>query len=253
MAKKNEEKTREYYMAECDRLRNKLKNCENRKFENEVYSLRRQVKALKEERDRNYIPLPKTNTEKVSKASIKKETYFQLKKQYNEEIAKTSRLSSIVHKLQTERLNIDKYYKTIIDEIERSYKIDTKRVEFLETSLVEIDEFLKKRLTNAFNMEYKNILLFEDQDKISMKTLLLDLVNVFLSLKLFEMHLFDYIIARQDPDEKTEYDTIILIKQCAAYSKELYDLVKNEKQLNFEKYEKLIRKFVKENIWKRTI
>lgn len=239
--KKNEEKTREYYMAECDRLRSRLRNCESRKFEQEVYSLRNQVKKLKEEINGNYTPEANSN-------KAKQQSYNQLKKLYNEELTKTKRLSSMVYKLKTERLNIDNYYKTIIDEIERSYKTDTKRVEFLETSLAEIDEFLKKRLTEAFNLEYGKILSFKDQDKISMNTLLLDLTNVFLSFKLFDMHLFDYIVARQDPDEKTDKDTACLVTWCSVYSKKLYDLLKNESKLNFRKYKELIRKFAKENI-----
>ena len=50
--KKDEEKTREYYMEECCRLRSKLRNCENNKFESMYYALKRQLLSKQKEIDK---------------------------------------------------------------------------------------------------------------------------------------------------------------------------------------------------------
>ena len=52
MPKKDETKDREYYLNECCRLRSRLKNAENNKFESKYYALRNQIKTKDKEIDK---------------------------------------------------------------------------------------------------------------------------------------------------------------------------------------------------------
>lgn len=232
MPKKDGLKTREYYMEECCRLRSKLKNCESRKFENEVYKLRKQLKELREG-----IKEDAKNNEKTVK-------YRDLKHKLEEEQAKNDRLLSLVKDLKTQLLNIDKKYQIIISGVEKKYKNEMKKEKFLKSSLSELKSFVTERLSRSFGMEYDKILNFQDSCKISTKTIFLDLINIFLSLKLFEMHLSDYIIDRQNPDEKTEYDTILLFKQSHDFSIRVFDKLKFENEIDLKKYAKMIKAFI---------
>ncbi len=232
MPKKDDLKTREYYIEECCRLRNKLKNCENRKFENEVYKLRKQLKELREGKKEDV-----KNNEKTVK-------YRDLKHKLEEEQSKNDRLLALVKDLKTQLLNIDLKYQNIISEKEKIYKNDKRKIKLLTTSINDFEDFLKQRLSRIFNMEYRDIILFKDNNKISTKTILFDLINIFLSLKLFEINLADYVIDRQDPDTQTDYDTILLFKQCHEFSIALLDKLKFENEIDFQKYDKIIKAFI---------
>lgn len=65
----------------------------------------------------------------------------------------------------------------------------------------------------------------EDGWRISFATVLLDFEFMFIFQKLFEMHVFDYIVDRQNPDNKTEYDTKQLVQTCKEWTDEI---IKNQ-------------------------
>ena len=67
-------------------------------------------------------------------------------------------------------------------------------------------------------MCFNKLIQKEDKSRLSFRTVLLDLEYLFLFQKLFEMHVFDYIVDRQNPDNKTEQDTKELIKECKNYT-----------------------------------
>ena len=57
-----------------------------------------------------------------------------------------------------------------------------------------------------------------DEARISFATIMLDLEYIFSFVKLFEMHVFDYIVDRQDPTDKTEADNVKLIAICKQFT-----------------------------------
>ena len=130
--------------------------------------------------------------------------------------------------------NVEKLKNKII---ELEYKISTQQ------DIINVFLNSNKRL---FNVSFNKLIQKEDKSRLSFRTVLLDLEYLFLFQKLFEMHVFDYIVDRQNPDNKTEQDTKELIKECKNYTTKLLQSFCCNDKLNILQFKESFYNFVKQ-------
>lgn len=130
--------------------------------------------------------------------------------------------------------NVEKLKNKII---ELEYKTSTQQ------DIINVFLNSNKRL---FNVSFNKLIQKEDKSRLSFRTVLLDLEYLFLFQKLFEMHVFDYIVDRQNPDNKTEQDTKELIKECKNYTTKLLQSFCCNDKLNILQFKESFYNFVKQ-------
>lgn len=129
-------------------------------------------------------------------------------------------------------------------------------VEKLKNKIIELEykTFTQQDIINVFlnsnkrlfNVSFNKLIQKEDKSRLSFHTVLLDLEYLFLFQKLFEMHVFDYIVDRQNPDNKTEQDTKELIKECKNYTTKLLQSFCCNDKLNILQFKESFYNFVKQ-------
>ncbi len=130
--------------------------------------------------------------------------------------------------------NVEKLKNKII---ELEYKTSTQQ------DIINVFLNSNKRL---FNVSFNKLIQKEDKSRLSFRTVLLDLEYLFLFQKLFEMHVFDYIVDRQNPDNKTEQDTKELIKECKNYTTKILQSFCCNDKLNILQFKESFYNFVKQ-------
>ena len=83
----------------------------------------------------------------------------------------------------------------------------------------------------------------EDKARISFTTVLLDCEYMFFFQKLFEMHTFDYIIDRQNPDDKTDLQTRQLYIDCKDFTTNLIKAMCYRTSLDVQDFKRSFKLF----------
>lgn len=127
---------------------------------------------------------------------------------------KKTKSKEIIEKLRREnsqlKNELKKFNKTEIAKLKYELKTSQDALKLLE--------FRNKRI---FGIYYEKIALPEDTHRLTFATVLLDYELMFTFQKYFEMHVFDYLVDRQSPEDKTERDTIELIKICKDWTSQV--------------------------------
>ena len=105
--------------------------------------------------------------------------------------------------------------------------------------------FMKKNKRVWSKVNYENVIMNEDKSKISFATVLLTFEYMFFYQKLFEMHVYDYIVDKQNPDNKTDEDDKKLIKICKEWSTKITINQAYRMTLKVEDFKKAFKTFVK--------
>lgn len=263
-----EEKNIDYYKNQCYRLKSKLKNCENRKYENLYFKLK---KKLEDEGIETYIQ------ENKKLKQINADLYIQLN-----ELRKLKGLQNInsdesleTYKLKNNKIIQRNAYLTRrnneleerlkqLKAIEKEIEIKTDKIKALKQTIkLQKNEMLKLKLyINSYKeslklLVFKNKQIFrkyfdkiaeEDELKTSFNTIIIDFEYISVFMKLFEMHIFDYIVERQDPDNKTEQDTTNLIIDCKDYSMKMIKSLLYCSNVDIVKCKKSLRDFVNQYV-----
>lgn len=132
-----------------------------------------------------------------------------------------------------------------------SLKSELKKIKFeRDTYQQNLDLLLKKnkRLFNYFSHKEMNKLFEEDKVRISFATVLLDLEIIHIFKRLFEMHVFDYIVDRQNPDNKTEAYTQTLISICKRFTDCVIDDQIHKEMLSPQKFKIEFNNFINQYI-----
>lgn len=198
MARRVEEKDRQYYMDECYRLRYELKalreksasdkqNVSSANYEEKLQEKSKKIQSLRTELCR------------LKKEQSKK------KKEYKEEIERFTRENEVLKKM------------TLFDTNCRDM---VKKLSLENTNLKEALKMLVHKNKRVLGQYFERIDR-EDKVRVSFATVLLDFEYMFFFQKLFEMHTFDYIIDRQDPDDKTDLQTKQLYMNCKDFTTNL--------------------------------
>lgn len=231
-----EEKDKQYYMDLCYRLRSKLKNSEGRKFEQEVYALRRKLKEYDEKKAKEFEMLKNKlkeyqelakDTKQQDKTVYQTNAYQQkqmheLKEKNKNFIIEIDRVSKENSRLKSEMLEIKNKFNTYQDMIKLAIN-KNKRV--LRKDIYELAEH-------------------EDKSRISAFTIMFDIENAFIFQKLFEMHIYDYIVDRQNPENKTEEDTKNLIFICKQFTNNILRNQIYQLNLDIGKFKNSFKYFV---------
>ena len=215
MGGKIEHKDRQYYMDECYRLRNELKKCR------EQLALTKKIPLDTQEAFKNLQNQLKEKQQTINKLKTKLCVLKQNRP--------TIKQKETINKLREENLKLSIDNKSLRKNI--STIIDTTKLK-LENETLQI---CLQTLTTKNKAVFKNY-----YDKV-----ILDFEYTFIFQKLFEMHLFDFIVDKQDPDNKTIEDTRNLISICKTFST---SLIKNQiykPTMNVKEIKDSIRKFVK--------
>lgn len=110
-------------------------------------------------------------------------------------------------------------FKTVNNQLKRLKKETDFDIAHLKDALNNFND-RNKRLYRRMWI-FDKILTSEDGFRISNHTVLLSFEYMLFYQKLFEMFVFDYIVDRQDPDNKTDEDTGELIKDCKQWTTEI--------------------------------
>lgn len=110
---------------------------------------------------------------------------------------------------------------------------------------IETYEEILKTFTIKNKKVFDKYLLEKDDDiRISTSTIMLDFEYMFVFQKLFEMHVFDFIVDRQNPTDKTEADTNMLIYLCKEWSSAITKRYIFNQGLDVRELKKQFRSFV---------
>ncbi len=173
MPRKDETKDREYYMNECFRLRNRLKNAQQKNRELKKHAKETSIAGVESLKRQNKTLLKDMNKQQETIIHLRNKLQLQTNKQ------------------QQHRKHA-KIYKAILD----TFTLKNKKV---------FHDYFEKELR-------------EDCIRLPISTILQDLNYAFAFVKFFEMHVFDYVVNRQNPDDKTEADTVKLIADCKEFT-----------------------------------
>ena len=143
-----------------------------------------------------------TNTQTTQLLEKYKSENIQLK----EKLKKKNEINSQLREKETE------LYKRLKNQKDRA-NFDISK---LKEALLIFDTKNKRLFTHL--KVFEEILTTEDKFRISKYTVLLALEYMIFYKKVFEMYVFDYIVDRQNPDNKTDKDTEILIKTCKIWT-----------------------------------
>ena len=167
----------------------------------------------------------------------------------------------IFYRKQTQHLfnenkKLRKAYRTIkakYDKLKEENAVEELKVLFekqkyeLETCQDLIKTMIKhnKRLTRK---DYGELAEKEDKVRLSFDSVLLFYESTFVFQKLFEMSVFDYIVDRQKPENKTEEDTQNLISSCRHFTNTF--LMNNifTLKLDIFNFKKRFKEFIKNHI-----
>lgn len=229
MEGKIEHKDRQYYMDECYRLRSELKKCR------EQLALTKKIPLDTQEAFKNLQNHLKEKQQTINKLKTKLCVLKQNKP--------TSKQKETINKLREENLKLSIDNKSLRKNI--STIIDTTKLKLENETLQTCLQTLTTKNKAVFKNYYDKAILQPDDIQISIGTVILDFEYTFIFQKLFEMHLFDFIVDKQDPDNKTIEDTRNLISICKTFST---SLIKNQiykPTMNVKEVKDSIRKFVK--------
>lgn len=240
MAKKDEEKTREYYMEECCKLRSRLRNCETRKFENMYYALKRELAQLKQTTQEN-DSMTKEGTQHNKKEKDLTNPIKELKNSFQKE------KKQLENKVETLKEKNKAYKQEIFQLKANNQTLELKLTQFKAQQKKQIETY--EEILKTFTIKNKKVfdkyLLEKDDDiRISTSTIMLDFEYMFVFQKLFEMHVFDYIVDRQNPTDKTEADTNMLIYLCKEWSSAITKRYIFNRGLDVRELKKQFRSFV---------
>ena len=214
------EKSREDYQNECYRLTFQLKKARDKLKQLTDKNLSEKDKNILEEKNKTISSLNANLLYYKNKENSQKEEISVLKQQN----AKYERI-----------VNID--YKKL--------KIENKK---LVAELKVFKDFFKTFTTRNKQVfgSYFNKLAENDKVRISMGTVILDLEYMFSFQKLFEMHVYDYIVDRQDPDNKTNQDNVNLIIACKDFTNIVFKSMAYQTTLNVPMFKRAFLNFIKD-------
>lgn len=219
--KKN--KTRQYYMDECCRLKYRLKKLQETKQQSTgIIELKRQIENLKR------------NLKKKQK--IIDDLRDIIDKEPKPQPVKLEKITDLKNEIQRLKLKESNISKFAIDNTKLSLENETLK------EALKVITTKNKRLYNADKLEY--ILNTTDRHRLSFATVLYTFEYMFIFQKLFEMYVFDYIVDRQNPDNKTDYDTKALISVCKEWTSQIISNQIPHPTLNIVKFKKAFKLFV---------
>lgn len=224
-----EEKDKQYYMDLCYKLRSKLKNSEGKKFEQEVYTLRRKLKTYDEQKEKE-----------IAKLKNKLEKY-KIISQSGKNISQTIDKLKDKNKSLKLELNKSKDKINMLESKLKSQDLETKNK--LHSYQDMIDLAIKKN-KRVIGKDIYELAEHEDKARITLKTIMFDLENAFIFQKLFEMHIYDYIVDRQNPDNKTEEDTKNLIFICKQFTNNILRNQIYKTSLDIGMFKEIFKHFV---------
>ena len=82
----------------------------------------------------------------------------------------------------------------------------------------------------------------------SFSTVLLDIELMFIFHKLFQLHIFDYIVNRQNPFNKTDKDTIFLAKLCNTWANNIAVNVIHEQDFSPVEFKSKFKRFTSHHV-----
>ena len=208
----------------------------------EVYRLRSDLKKLREE--------IRTG-----------EVYQSLKNQVESEKEKVNYLRSEICRLKQNRpTEKQREIHERLREENETLKSDNKLYKHFKSQVLSLqreNEILKEALKTlttknkkVFYKYFDKLQVQEDGVRISFATVLLDFEFMFIFQKLFEMHVFDYIVDRQDPDNKTDADTKQLIRVCKIWTDEIIKNTMCQLSFNPAKFKQAFKLFTREYVEK---
>ncbi len=203
-ANKSEYKDREYYMAECCRLRYKLKQLKGETSPNFV-ALSNQIENLK-----NSLNEKKKIIEKLNR---KLEAYAGLKPATSSQKQKIKELKEAVSKLENEKQNLTNQQLEL-----GRLKIENTKLKLENKNLKESICTIVTKNKKVFRQYFDKLAQEEQGWRCSFGQVATDIEYMHIFQKMFEMHVFDYIVDRQDPTDKTDNDTNALITRCRNWS-----------------------------------
>ena len=224
-----EEKDKQYYMDLCYRLRSKLKNSEGKKFEQEVYTLRRKLKTYDEQKEKE-----------IAKLKNKLEKYKTIS-QSGKNISQTIDKLKDKNKSLKLELNKSKDKINMLESKLKSQDLETKNKLYSYQDMIDLAIKKNKRVIGKDIYELAE---HEDKARITLKTIMFDLENAFIFQKLFEMHIYDYIVDRQNPDNKTEEDTKNLIFICKQFTNNILRNQIYKTSLDIGMFKEIFKHFV---------
>lgn len=224
-----EEKDKQYYMDLCYRLRSKLKNSEGKKFEQEVYTLRRKLKTYDEQKEKE-----------IAKLKNKLEKY-KIISQSGKNISQTIDKLKDKNKSLKLELNKSKDKINMLESKLKSQDLETKNKLYSYQDMIDLAIKKNKRVIGKDIYELAE---HEDKARITLKTIMFDLENAFIFQKLFEMHIYDYIVDRQNPDNKTEEDTKNLIFICKQFTNNILRNQIYKTSLDIGMFKEIFKHFV---------
>ena len=128
---------------------------------------------------------------------------------------------------------------------------DNQKLKLENNKLFKENQIQKNTLTAFFARCSVSLASFSALE-IPEKKIRLPFNNVFVALeymllfqKLFEMYVFDYIIDRQNPDNKTEEDTKALIINCKAYTDKIIHNLTYSRGIDTKAFKKSFKEFAK--------
>lgn len=167
----------------------------------------------------------------------------QLKKRINKKNENIKALKSELKKQKAETDLLSRINRLKTDKAKLKLELETYKT-ILDNLIIQ-----NRRVLGSYFRKTKGI---PDEMRTSFTTVLLDFEYMFNFQKLFEMHVYDYIVDRQDPDTKTDLDDRILIYACKKFSNEVINELQSYTNIDVEAFKKKFKDFAKsytENWW----
>lgn len=172
------------------------------------------------------------------------------------------KLYSVQHRLKQSQLinktlrynlkELEKEYETIKEKINKSKQISFENIKLRESnaSLFNMLEAVTKENKRLYGREkrFDDIKKTMDGWRISIHTIYTTFEYVFIYQKLFEMFIFDFIVDRQNPDNKTEKDTEELVKICKSWTNEILTNQIPRQKLNMREFRQAFNTFTNEYV-----
>ena len=243
-----EEKDKQYYMDLCYRLRSKLKNSEGRKFEQEVYALRRKLKEYDEKKAKEFEMLKsKLKEYQELVKDTKKKEYQELAKDTKQQDKTVYQTNTYQQKQSHELKEKNKNLKIEIDRVSKeNSRLKSEMLE-IKNKFNTYQDMIKLAINKNKRVLRKDIYELaehEDKSRVSAFTIMFDIENAFIFQKLFEMHIYDYIVDRQNPENKTEEDTKNLIFICKQFTNNILRNQIYQLNLDIGKFKNTFKHFV---------